>query len=130
MIRLGQEEHALDVHIEEAVELRLRRLCEPRHFAMAGVVDEMVEAVAAPVRLQCRPDAFDEGGKARDLADVELDGDRLAAERCDLGHDSIGGAGFAAVGEDHVAAAAGDADGRVATKAAAGTGDDGNGGHS
>ena len=80
--------------------------------------------VAAPGLASAARTLLDEAGKRGDVADVELQRDRLAAERLDLGHDGLGSLGAAAVGEDDVAAAARDADGGVAAEAAAAAGDD------
>ena len=53
--------------------------------AMAGVVDEVVEAVALPGLAQGGAQPLGEGGESRDVAGVELQGDGLAAHRLDLG---------------------------------------------
>jgi hypothetical protein len=89
----------------------------------------VIKGVAAPGRVQRRTDALDEGGNRGDVADVELQGDCLAPHAFDLGHDGLRAFGAAAIGEDDVAAVAGDADGGVAAKAAAAAGDDRDGAH-
>jgi hypothetical protein len=58
-------------------------------------------------------------------AGIQLQGDSLAAHGLDFGDDGLRVLSPALVGEDDVAAAAGDAEGGVAAQAAAGAGDEG-----
>ena len=102
--------------VEQLVELRLRRLAECGHLAVSGIVDQMVEGVAVPCRAQGRADTLDEAGDLGDVADIELQRDRPAAHGFDLGHDGLRALGAVAIGQDHVAAMARDADGGVAAK--------------
>ena len=85
--RLREEEHALEVDVDQLVELRLGRLSERGHVAVAGVVNEVIEGVALPGLAQHLPQAVSERRKASNVADIELDGDHLAAQRFDLGDD-------------------------------------------
>jgi hypothetical protein len=69
------------------------------------------------------------GGEAGDVTHVELQRQRLAAQSAHL-VDHGQGLGFAAlVGNDHVAATAGDVQCGVAAQAAAGAGNESNRGH-
>ncbi|KAG1432896.1 hypothetical protein G6F57_022600 [Rhizopus arrhizus] len=46
--RLGEEEDAFDVNVDQRIELRHGRLGKGRHLAVAGVVDQVVERIAPP----------------------------------------------------------------------------------
>src|SRR5262249_6358332 len=92
----------------------------------AGVVDEVVEALAAPLGGERLLEVHGEGGKAGRLSGIELEHHRLASEPLDS---SSGGSCLglvAVIGADDVDARARERDRGVAAKAAAGAGDDGN----
>jgi hypothetical protein len=82
--RLGQEERPLEVDVEQAVELILADGRDRVEQAVAGVVDQTVEVGAVPDGLQRSATPVAEGGEGRDLADVQLQGDGLAAGLLDL----------------------------------------------
>ncbi len=75
-------------------------------IAVAGVVDEMVEGLAPPGFAQGRAQALGEGAESGDVAAVELEGERLAAQGGDFPDDGLRLVGAALVGDDDVAAAA------------------------
>src|SRR5690606_25642460 len=69
------------------------------------------------------------GGEAGGVGRIELQRDRLAAERLDLRNQRARLLGVAAIGGDDVAARARDRERGLAAEPAAGAGDQGDGGH-
>ncbi len=76
--------------VEDGVELGFRGLGERRIERGAGIVDQEIEAVAAPIGLQRLGDLTGEGREARDKAGVERQRDRLAADLRQFGDEAIG----------------------------------------
>src|SRR5690606_8348653 len=109
----------LEMDVDQPVELRLAGFADRAHIAVPGIVDEMVEGLALPAVAQRCPQPFGKVGKGGDVAGVELQRGRLSAERLDLAYNRVGLVAPAAIGEDDVATAAGDAEGGVAAEAAA-----------
>jgi hypothetical protein len=129
---LGQEVRPLQVDVHQRVEHRFRGLGEGVVGAGPGVVDQVVEALSAPGLPERRAHLGDEAVEARDVAGIQAQGQGLAAQGLDLGHGGVGLVAAAMVGQDHVAAPAGDVEGGVAAQAAAAAGDQGDlggGGH-
>ncbi len=120
---LGQEEDALEMDVVELVHFLFGRLQDRGVVAGAGIVDEKVEALAAPA-LQHRADIVHESIEGGDIAGIELQGGGLAAERFDFRDDLVGLFAVGIIGEDHVDAITGEADDGVAAEAAAAAGDD------
>src|SRR5262249_18759281 len=89
-----------------------------------GVVDEVVERVAAPALAELGGHALRERAEGRALADVELQRDGRAAAVLDRGDGLPRVFGVAVVGQDHAGAVLGQADRRVPPDARAGAGDD------
>ncbi|MNN35992.1 hypothetical protein D3C81_1498630 [compost metagenome] len=108
--------------VEDSVVLVFGGLGEGGHFTMAGVVDQVVERLAAKGCLQRRLHLFTEFREALDVGDIQLDGDGLSAYAGDLIDHRCGFFGSAAISDDHIAAMLGDAEGGVAAQATAGTG--------
>lgn len=81
-------------------------MADQRVLAMVGIVHEVVEGPAIPDLAQRRPQVLGEGA---DVAGVEPQRDHLADHRLDLRDDHPGFVGAAAIGQDDVAAVAGDA---------------------
>ncbi len=125
--RLGQEEGALEVDVEQGVELLLRGLLEAGVNADAGVVDQKVEAGALPLPGEQPGHFFGEGGKGGALAHVQGQGMGLYAEGTGTGHHRLGLPGLAAVGNDEIDAFGREGQGAVFAKATAGPCDEGNG---
>lgn len=110
--------------VDDAVELRFGSFSERSAECMAGVVDEEIETIAAPV-----------SQRASDFGDELVEGGGIAGIEAKCGGFSCHGFGFAdeafgfllirAVGEDEIDAVAGEIDGGVAAEPAAGAGDDG-----
>ena len=73
---LRQEEHALEVDMVKAVQLRLSGLIEGGVVRGAGIVDEVVEALRAQIR-QRLAHTLDERIESAGFAGVELQGDGL-----------------------------------------------------
>ncbi len=122
---LREEEHALQVHVHQQVELFFRGLGEGRMHAEARVVDQEVEALAPPGLRQRVAHLDGEGGEAAAVADVELQGQRAPAQGLDLRH-RVGGVGSVAlVGQQHIGALGCQRQGGVAALAAAAAGDEG-----
>jgi hypothetical protein len=88
----------------------------------------MIEALSTPgVKRSANP--VGKRLEGSNVTEVELQRDRSAAECFDLRDGGLSLALAAAVGEDHVAIVAGDADSGIAAKATTAAGNDGNGGH-
>src|SRR6185312_3022477 len=105
-------------------------LGERRVHADAGVVDEVIEPLALPVRAQRFGDLHDEGVETFAVADVQLQRDRAAVGGFDRGDHGVGFFAAAAIREDHVGALRGQLQRHVAAEAAAAAGDQGDGGGS
>ena len=99
---LRQEEHALEVNVEEHVELRLGGLGDRRMGADAGVIDEEVEALALPCGRQQLLQLLRERAERADVAGVEPQRRGARAARLDLGDDGMGGRLVAVIREDDV----------------------------
>ncbi|MNL25088.1 hypothetical protein D3C87_1465560 [compost metagenome] len=117
------------MHVDQSVELRLGRLGDQGYIAMAGVVDDVINRVAVPGVAQRDLQALDECGKGGRVADIQLQGDRLAAHLFDVGHNGLGVRLAALVGKDNIAAFAGDIQGGATAQATAAAGDEGNACH-
>lgn len=125
--RLGEEEHALEVDVHQRVEFLLGRLGDRLAQAGAGIVDEIVEAVALPVFLQRLLQCRDEGRECGDGAGVERERGGTTACGLDLGDGRLRLVGARTIGEDDVDALAGEVERGVAAEAAAAAGDEGDG---
>lgn len=113
---LGQEKHALEVNVDEAVELRFRGLVDQGVFAVAGIVDEVIDVIARPAILELAAQLSDEGRDVIELAGIKLKGNRLAAKRPDLLDDSLGLVPATAIGQDDISSAPCNAEGSVSAK--------------
>jgi vitamin B12 transporter len=122
---LGQEEHAFEMDVHQAVEFRFGGLGEGGVDADAGIVDEVVEALAPPGFGQDGFHRLGEGAERGDVAGIEAQRHRLAAQRGDLRHRAFGLGPIGMIGQQNVAAAPGDGQGGVAAQAPAGAGDQG-----
>ena len=78
------------MHVDQIVERFLAHLGDRRDVTVAGIVDEVVEAVALPRRAQHGFQSFSEDRKSRCVAGIELQGNCLATELFDLSDDSFG----------------------------------------
>jgi len=112
------------LHAAQLVELLFRCLRERRGDPGPGIVDKVVEPLAAPGLAERAPDAGGEAGEGRDVAGVQAEGERRASERLDLGDGDVRFCTIRVVGDDEVDAALGEAYGSVAAEAAARAGDD------
>ena len=121
---LGEEEHAFDMQVHLLVELSLGGLAERGEEAVAGIVHQMVEALAAKCLLQRQAQSLREGGKFGDVGAVQLKGRGPASQCLDLGNGALREVLTAPIGDDDIAALARDVDGHVAAEAAARSGDD------
>jgi hypothetical protein len=115
--------------IKHGVELRFRGLGKRDHFTMSGIVDQVIDAVAAPDISQRCAHKVDEGRETSNVPSLKLQGDSLATKRLDFGNDSLCRIGACPVGQDDVAAVSGDTDGGIAAETSASAGDYGNGAH-
>ncbi len=127
--RLGEEVHALEVDIDQSVELRLGGLSDQRVVAVAGIVHEVVESLALPDLAQHASQTLGERCKALDVAAVELQGDCLAPHRVDLLDHVAGVVATALKSQNDIAASAGNVQSRVSAESTAGAGHDCNLGH-
>src|SRR3546814_16423417 len=86
------------------------------------MVDEVIKCIALPSLRERRTQPIHKGRKSRDVAGVQLKRDCPAAHCPNLFNDRLGLVRTAVVGDDDVAATAGEAEGGVAAEAAAGAG--------
>jgi hypothetical protein len=112
------------VHVHQRVELGLGGFGKRRHHTDAGIIDEMIEAVAAPGG-EGLAKLCGEGIEGGNVAGVELKGRGAAAQRRDLGDSRIGLGLVGVIGEKNIGALSRQRQGGVAAKAAAGAGDEG-----
>ena len=123
---LGEEEDALEVDVDEPVELRFGHLGEAAVGGVAGVVDEVVEGVAspgAPAGSAARVSAKASKLELSPTSSCSASG--LAAEGLELGDDRLGLLGVGAVGDDRVDAVGGEGERGAAADAAVAAGDQG-----
>ena len=111
----------MDVH--QAIELRLGGFRKGCIFAMAGVVDQIVDIVPAPLVPDGSGEIVAELGKAGDIAGIERQRDRLAACICYRGHDLVGSSLVRMIGEDDTDAGLPEMLGGVAAQPPAAAGD-------
>ncbi|MNV65079.1 hypothetical protein D3C71_1577550 [compost metagenome] len=123
---LRQEERALEVHVDQHVELRFGGLGKRRIEAHAGVVHQTVELFALPGVDQRRLHIFSERRKALAVAHIEAQRHGAAAQGLDLRHDLLRRAGVVLVGDDQLHALGRQMQRGAAAQAAAGAGDQGN----
>lgn len=99
---LGQEVHALEVHVEEGVDVPLGSLGERRSEVSAGIVNQVVEGRSVPFGLELDAELLGEVCERVHDAGVELQPDRGVADSSDGGHDIVRLLFVAAVGHDYV----------------------------
>jgi hypothetical protein len=117
------------VGIEECIELRLGGIGDAAQFALSRIVHKVIEGIAAPRFREGTANRTGEALERRNVGDVELKRDGLTTHRLDFGDNGTGFVGSGAIGQDHIPAMAGNADSRVAAKAAAAAGNKRNSGH-
>src|SRR5262249_47994687 len=118
------EERTVEVLAVHVVELGLAGVGERPVQPGAGVVDQVVEALAAEGPLQRRLDRASEVGEAAGLAHVELQRDRLRARCFDLDHRPVRLPPVLAVGEDAADPRSREMDRRAPSQTPAAAGDD------
>src|SRR3546814_2679237 len=105
--RLGEKEDALEVDVDQPVELRLCGVGDQGIVAVSGVVDEVIKCIALPSLRERRTQPIHKGRKSRDVAGVQMKRDYSAAHFPNLFHDRLGLVRTAVVGGDDVAAKSG-----------------------
>src|SRR3546814_5655202 len=118
-----------DLDVDQPVELRLCGVGDQVRVAVSGIVDEVIKCIALPSLRERRTQPIHKGRKSRDVAGVQLKRDCPAAHCPNLFNDRLGLVRTAVVGDDDVAATAGEAEGGVAAEAAAGAGYESDPGH-
>src|SRR6185437_4531445 len=111
-------------------ELRFVDLGERRMYPDTGVVDQVVEPLALPMRAQRVANLHDERIETRAVADVQLQRERATTGGFDRGDHRVGFFAATAIREDHVGALRGQFQRHVAAEAPAAAGDQGDGGGS
>src|SRR3546814_3132322 len=71
--RLGKKEDALEVDVDQPVELRLCGVGDQGIVAVSGIVDEVIKCIALPSLRERRTQPIHKGRKRRDVAGVQLD---------------------------------------------------------
>ncbi|BBI48617.1 hypothetical protein HORIV_10380 [Vreelandella olivaria] len=89
---------------------------------MPRVINKMVTLIPSPLRLQRRTDTFDESGYCIDLANVEGKRDGFTPYAFNFSYNGVCALNATAIGEDNIAAMAGNIDSSVTAKSAAATG--------
>jgi hypothetical protein len=101
---LRQEEHALEMNVNKAIEKLFRGRLEWGIQPDARVVDESVDVlVSEPTQFAAQGDG--KGVERTDVSGIQPYGDRFSAERLNLAHDLGRGISVAMICDDDVEAA-------------------------